>query len=49
MDEAHISVEDERALAAFMAPDHEQFKQKSLKDLLISRIKEKQHEAGLPR
>ena len=46
--EAAIDPEDERALAAFMAPGHDSFKQFSLGDLIVSKLKEKQTEGGVP-
>lgn len=42
-----MSPEDEAALQAFMAPDAETFKQQSLGDLILAKLREKQQEKGL--
>lgn len=46
-DEAGATAEDERALAAFMAPGHEDYRQASLGDLILSKLREQQKEQGL--
>eukprot|EP00798_Chlamydomonas_sp_ICE-L_P021238 gene21238-28154_t len=42
-----IAPEDEKALEAFMAPGAKDFKQLSLGDLILSKLREKQEEAGM--
>lgn len=49
VEDEEVSPEDERALAAFMAPGASSFKQTSLGDLVLAKIREKQDEAGLER
>ncbi|KAL4429375.1 hypothetical protein ABPG77_005149 [Micractinium sp. CCAP 211/92] len=46
-EEIEVSPEDEAALAAFMAPDADTFQQKTLADLVLERIREKQKEQGV--
>jgi len=42
-----ISPEDEAALAAFMAPNAADYQQKTLTDIILEKIREKQQQAGL--
>ena len=44
--EVEVSPEDEAALAAFMAPDAGQFRQVSLGDLLVAKLREAQANQG---
>ncbi len=46
-EEIEVSPEDEAALAAFMAPDADTFQQKTLADLVLERLREKQKEQGV--
>jgi len=46
--EAEITAEDDAALAAFLAPGAENAKQKTLSDIIMEKIREKQSAAGLP-
>lgn len=46
-EEIEVSAEDEAALAAFMAPGADNYKQKTLADLVLERIREKQAEQGV--
>lgn len=46
-EEIEVSAEDEAALAAFMAPGADNYKQKTLADMVLERIREKQAEAGV--
>jgi essential nuclear protein 1 len=46
--EAEMNAEDEAALEAFMAPGAKDKKQKTLTDVIMEKIREKQAEAGLP-
>ena len=45
--EEEVNVEDEAALAAFMNPAAKDQKQKTLSDVIMEKIREKQAEAGL--
>lgn len=45
--EAEITAEDDAALAAFLAPGAENTKQKTLSDVIMEKIREKQSAAGL--
>jgi hypothetical protein len=46
-EEIEVSPEDEAALAAFMAPDAGAYRQRTLADLVLERIREKQAEQGV--
>lgn len=46
-EEIEVSPEDEAALAAFMAPDADSYQQRTLADLVLERIREKQKEQGV--
>ncbi|KAL4458621.1 hypothetical protein ABPG75_013486 [Micractinium tetrahymenae] len=46
-EEIEVSPEDEAALAAFMAPEAEHYQQRTLADLVLERIREKQKEQGV--
>lgn len=46
-EEIEVSPEDEAALAAFMAPDADSYRQRTLADLVLERIREKQAEQGV--
>lgn len=43
-----VDPDDERALAAFMAPGASSHRQTNLADLIMARLKERQTEQGLP-
>ncbi|KAL6760987.1 Bystin-domain-containing protein [Haematococcus lacustris] len=45
--EEEVSAEDERALAAFMAPGAEGYRQSSLGDLVLAKLREQQKDRGL--
>jgi hypothetical protein len=45
-EEYEISPEDEAALAAFMAPNAANYKQRTLADLIMDKIKEKEAQGG---
>ncbi|EFJ50348.1 bystin-like protein [Volvox carteri f. nagariensis] len=47
-EEVEVDPEDERALAAFLAPEASSYRQTSLADLILARLKEQQAERGLP-
>jgi essential nuclear protein 1 len=42
-----VSPEEEAAMAAFLAPGASEFKQKSLADIIMAKIREKQEQQGL--
>ncbi|PSC71236.1 Bystin [Micractinium conductrix] len=46
-EEIEVSAEDEAALAAFMAPGADDYQQKTLADLVLERIRQKQAEQGV--
>lgn len=46
-EEEEVSPEDEAALAAFMAPNSSTYKQASLGDLIVSKLKERQAQEGI--
>ncbi|GLC39592.1 hypothetical protein PLESTB_000809400 [Pleodorina starrii] len=46
-EEVEVDPEDERALAAFLAPGAATYRQTSLADLIVSRLRERQAEQGL--
>lgn len=46
-EEDELSPEDEKALAAFMAPDADAYRQTSLGDLVLAKLREEQKERGL--
>ncbi|KAK9811795.1 hypothetical protein WJX72_010259 [[Myrmecia] bisecta] len=45
--EEEVSLEDEKALAAFMAPNAENYQQRTLADIIMEKIKAKQEAGGL--
>ncbi|GIM15803.1 hypothetical protein Vretimale_18517 [Volvox reticuliferus] len=47
-DEVEIDPEDQRALEAFFAPGADSYRQTSLADLILSKLRERQVEQGLP-
>jgi essential nuclear protein 1 len=46
-DDEELSPEDEKALAAFMAPDADAYRQTSLGDLVLAKLREEQKDRGL--
>ncbi len=46
--EDEVGAEDEAALAKFMAPETDQQQQRTLSDIIMARIKEKQEGGALP-
>lgn len=42
-----VAAEDEAALAAFMSADAKNYQQKTLSDMILDKIKQKQTEAGI--
>ena len=46
-EEIEVSAEDEAALAAFLPPDADAYQQRTLADLVLERIREKQAEQGV--
>lgn len=45
--EEEMTADDEAALAAFMAPGAADYKQRTLSDLIMEKIREKQQEGGM--
>ena len=46
--EEEIGVEDEAALARFMAPEAASHQQRTLSDIIMERIREKEEAGGMP-